>query len=88
MKKLQILGQGCPKCKKLAQNTETAAKNLGIEYTLEKVTDINDIMKFGVMMTPALAVDGQVKVIGKVPDVEKLKEVLSKLGTDEVGNRQ
>ena len=77
MKKLQILGMGCPKCKKLAENTETAAKQLGIEYTLEKVTDINDIMKFGVMMTPALAVDGQVKVVGKVPSHDEIKPMLA-----------
>ena len=77
MKKLQILGPGCPKCKKLAENTETAAKDLGIEYTLEKVTDINDIMKFGVMMTPALAVDGQVKVVGKIPSPDEIKKMLA-----------
>ncbi len=76
MKKIQILGTGCPKCRKLAENTETAAKELGIEYELEKVTKINDIMKFGVMMTPALAVDGKVKVVGKVASVEELKEML------------
>ena len=67
MKKLQILGTGCGRCTKLAENTETAAKALGIEYELIKVTEINDIMAFGVMMTPALAVDGEVKVVGKVP---------------------
>jgi len=76
MKKLQILGTGCPKCKKLAENTEAAAKALGVEYTLEKVTDIGQIMKFGVMMTPALAVDGVVKVVGKVPDAEAIKDLL------------
>ena len=77
MKKLQILGTGCPKCKKLAENAEAAAKALGIEYTIEKVTDINEIMKFGVMMTPALAVGGQVKVVGKVPDAEAIKAMLA-----------
>ena len=77
MKKLQILGTGCPKCKKLAENTEAAAKALGIEYDIEKVTDINEIMKFGVMMTPALAVDGQVKVVGKVPSPEEIKKMLA-----------
>jgi len=77
MKKLQILGTGCPKCKKLAENAEAAAKALGIEYELEKVTDINKIMKFGVMMTPALAVDGKVKVAGKVPGVEEIKSMLA-----------
>ena len=75
-KKLQVIGTGCPKCKKLAENAEAAAKALGIEYTIEKVTDINEIMKFGVMMTPALAVDGQVKVVGKIPDAEAIKAML------------
>ena len=77
MKRLQILGTGCPKCKKLAENAEAAAKALGVEYTLEKVTDINEIMKFGVMMTPALAVDGEVKVVGRVPDVEEIMKLLA-----------
>jgi small redox-active disulfide protein 2 len=77
MKKLQILGTGCPKCKKLAANAEEAAKALGIEYTVEKVTNINEIMKFGVMMTPALVVDGVVTVAGKVPSVEEIKPLLS-----------
>ena len=77
MKKLQILGTGCPKCKKLTENTEAAAKALGIEYTIEKVADINEIMKFGVMMTPALAVDGHVKAVGKVPDVDTIKQMLA-----------
>ena len=77
MKKLQILGIGCPKCRKLAENAEAAAKALGVEYTLEKVTNINDIMRFGVMMTPALAVDGVVKVAGKVPSVDEIKGMLS-----------
>jgi small redox-active disulfide protein 2 len=70
------LGTGCPKCKKLAENAEIAAKELGIEYELEKITKISDIMKFGVMITPALAVDGKVKVAGKVASVEQLKEIL------------
>jgi small redox-active disulfide protein 2 len=76
MKKIQILGTGCPKCKKLAENAEAAAKELEIEYELEKVTDINEIMKFGVMMTPALTVDGQVKVVGKVPSPEEIKRMI------------
>lgn len=77
MKKIQVLGPGCPKCKKLAQNAEAAAKALGIEYEVEKVTDINDIMKFGVMMTPALAVDGQVKITGRVPPPEDIEKMIS-----------
>ena len=77
MKKIQILGTGCPKCKKLAENAEAAAKDLGIQYEIEKITDINEIMKFGVMVTPALVVDGQVKVAGKVPSVEEAKSLLT-----------
>lgn len=76
MKRIQILGTGCPKCKKLAENAEAAAKDLGIEYSLEKVTEINEIMKFGVMMTPALAIDGQVKSIGKVVSPDEIKKML------------
>lgn len=76
MKKIQILGTGCPKCKKLAENVEAAAKTMSIEYEIEKVTDINKIMKFGVMMTPALVVDGQVKVVGKVPSSEDIKKMI------------
>ena len=77
MKKLQILGTGCPKCKKLAENAEAAAKDLGIEYEIEKVTNINEIMNFGTMMTLALAVDGQLKIVGKVPNVEEVKKLLA-----------
>ena len=76
MKTLQILGTGCPKCKKLAEHAEAAARELGIEYELTKVTDIKEIMGFGVMMTPALVVDGQVKIVGKVPDVVELKKLI------------
>ncbi len=76
MKKLQILGTGCAKCQQLTLQTEKAAQSMGIDYELEKVTDIDQIMSFGVMVTPALAVDGVVKVVGKVPSVEQLKQVL------------
>ena len=76
MKKIQVLGTGCPKCKKLTQNAEIAAKALGIEYEIEKVTDINVIMNFGVMMTPALAVDGRVKIVGKVPSPEDIEKMI------------
>ncbi len=76
MKKIQILGTGCPKCKKLAKNAEAAAKELAVEYQLEKVTEINEIMKFGVMMTPALAIDGQVKAVGKVVSPDEIKKML------------
>jgi small redox-active disulfide protein 2 len=76
MKKIQILGTGCPKCKKLAENAEAAVKDIGIEYEIEKVTNINEIMGFGVMMTPALAVDGEVKVAGKVVSPDEIKIML------------
>ncbi|MGB9643293.1 MAG: thioredoxin family protein [Candidatus Ratteibacteria bacterium] len=76
MKKIQILGTGCPKCKKLAENAEMAAKELGIEYEIEKITNINDIMNFGVMMTPALAIDGEVKTSGRIPSVDEIKHIL------------
>ena len=76
MKKLQILGTGCPKCNDLAAKTEEAAKELGIDYEMVKVSDINDIMSFGVMMTPALAVDGEVKVSGKVPGIDEIKKLI------------
>lgn len=77
MKKLQILGTGCPKCQKLAELTEQAAKELGIEYEVEKVSEVSEIMKFGIMMTPGLAVDGEVKVSGKVPSVDDIKKMIA-----------
>ncbi len=77
MKKIQILGTGCPKCRKLAENAEAAAKALGIEYALEKVTKLDDIMKFNVMFTPALVVDGVVKVSGKVPSADDIRKMLA-----------
>ena len=77
MKKLQILGTGCPKCRRLAENAEAAAKSLEIDYEIEKVTDVNDIMAFGVMMTPALAIDGQVKISGKVAGPDEIEKLLT-----------
>jgi small redox-active disulfide protein 2 len=71
--KIQILGTGCPKCKRLVEQTEVAAQELGIEVQLEKVTDIQKILEFGVMSTPALVIDGKVKVTGRVPSVEEIK---------------
>ena len=77
MKKLQILGTGCAKCQQLTRYAEQAAQALGIDYEIEKVTEIDQIMSFGVMMTPALAIDGTVKVVGKVPSVEQLKQIIA-----------
>jgi small redox-active disulfide protein 2 len=77
MKKLQILGPGCPKCRQMAENTEAAAKELDLDCHIEKVTAINEITKFGVMLTPALVIDGEVKIVGKVPTVEEIKGMLS-----------
>jgi len=76
MKKIQVLGTGCPKCQELTKNAAAAAALLGIEYEIEKITDLKEIMKFGVMMTPALAVDGEVKVAGKVVDADAIVNFL------------
>ena len=77
MKTIQILGTGCTKCQMLADHAEEAAKALGMEYRLEKITEINAIVAFGVMNTPALAVDGTVKIAGRVPTVDALKHILA-----------
>jgi small redox-active disulfide protein 2 len=77
MKKIQILGTGCAKCQKLSAVAEEAAKALGVPYELEKVTAIERIMSFGVMSTPALVVDGVVKLSGKVPSLDEAKRLLA-----------
>ena len=74
--KIQILGTGCAKCSKLYENTKEAVEAAGIDAQLEKVTDLTQIMAFGVMVTPALAIDGQVKISGKVPSVEEIKQMI------------
>ena len=74
--KIQILGTGCPKCNQLYQNAQQAVDESGIEAAVEKVTDLKDIMAFGVMVTPALAIDGQVKASGKVPSAEDIKRMI------------
>jgi len=74
--KIQILGTGCPKCKKLEENARAAAEELGAGLEIEKVTDINDIMGFSVMVTPALAIDGEVKSAGKMLSVEEIKGLI------------
>jgi len=77
MKVLQVLGTGCPKCKKLVENAEAAARQAGSECRVEKVTKVEDIIACGVMMTPALVVDGAVKSAGRVPKVEEIVAMLS-----------
>ena len=77
MKKLQVLGPGCPKCLELARRTEEAAKAAGGDYEVEKVSDLGKIMAFGVLMTPALVVDGEVKVVGQVPSVEEIIKMIA-----------
>ncbi len=78
--KIQILGTGCARCDALMKATERAAQSLGVQYELEKVTDLKQIMAFGVMTTPALVLDGKVKVNGKVPSVDELKTILQQTG--------
>ena len=75
--KLTIYGSGCRKCNLLTEHAETAARELGISYELEKVTDMNGIIDAGVMRTPALAVDGKLVVVGQVPSAEKIKKYLA-----------
>jgi small redox-active disulfide protein 2 len=77
MVKIQIFGTGCPKCKKLTDNAEKAARELDGDYEIIKVTDINEIMKFGIMMTPGLAVNDEVKSVGKVLSPDEIKKILS-----------
>lgn len=77
MKSIQILGTGCPKCQQLAENARSALQELGIEAEIEKVTDINEITKFGIMITPGLAIDGQVKSTGKLLSVAEIKALLA-----------
>lgn len=75
--KIQILGKGCPRCKKTYENAVQAVNELGICADIEKVEDLKAIMSFGVMMTPALGIDDEVKVSGKIPSVEEIKRLLS-----------
>lgn len=74
---VQVLGPGCQKCDELARRTEDALRELSINAEVEKVTKLNEIAAFGVMMTPALVIDGQVKVVGKVPSRDEIVKLLS-----------
>ncbi len=77
MMKIQILGPGCYNCRLLTEKTEKALQELGLDYAIEKVEDLASIMAFGVMATPALVVDGEVKLSAFVPHVSKIKELLA-----------
>ena len=77
MKTVKVLGPGCPKCNDLYRLTEMVAKQIGLECNIEKVTDIREITSYGIRMTPALVVDGEVKISGKLPSPDDLKEMLS-----------
>jgi small redox-active disulfide protein 2 len=77
MKLVQVLGPGCPKCEKLKKNAEEAVQQSGVQATVEKITDINVIVGFGVMTTPALAIDGEVKSVGKVLAPEEIAKLLA-----------
>ena len=72
--KIEVLGTGCPKCKRTAENAEKAVETLGVDAEIVKVENIKDIMDYGVMMTPALAIDGEVKIAGKIPSPERIVE--------------
>jgi small redox-active disulfide protein 2 len=75
--KIQVLGTGCPKCNKTYENVQQALSEAGIEAEVEKVQDLKAIMEFNVMMTPAVAIDGEVRVSGKVPSVEEIKGLIT-----------
>lgn len=75
--KIEVLGTGCAKCNLLESTAKRVAERLGLDYSLEHVTDIGKITEYGVMMTPALAIDGQVKVTGKVPSEAELEKLLT-----------
>ena len=74
--KIQILGTGCPKCKTLAANTKQAVEELGLDAEIEKIEDIREIMKFNILTTPGLAIDGNVKAAGRVLSAEEIKKLI------------
>lgn len=75
--KIQILGTGCSRCKALALNVEQAVKELGLNAEIEKATGIEDILKFQILTTPGLVIDGKLKAAGRVPSTDEIKEMLS-----------
>jgi len=79
--KIQVLGTGCPKCRKLEKLAREAADSLGLDYTIAKVDDVGDIVAMGVMNTPALAVDGEVVLAGRVPSAKEIEKLLADAGS-------
>ena len=75
---IKILGMGCPNCQKLEANIKQALKELKLEAQVEKITEVQDIMSYGVMGTPALVIDGEVKIYGRVAETKEIKELLKK----------
>jgi len=80
--KIQILGTGCKRCRDLTANAQQAVQELGINAEVEKVTEVQDIMKFQILMTPGLVINGQVKAAGRIPSVEEIKQMLAPAGGD------
>jgi small redox-active disulfide protein 2 len=80
MSKIQILGTGCSRCRDLTANAQKAVQELGIEVEIEKVTEIQDIIKFQILMTPGLVIDGRVRAAGRIPSVEEIKQMLLPAG--------
>jgi small redox-active disulfide protein 2 len=78
--KIQILGTGCSRCRDLTANAQKAVQELGADVQIEKVTDIQEIIKFQILMTPGLVIDGQVKAAGRIPSVEEIKQMLAPAG--------
>ncbi len=76
MRTLAILGVGCARCDALAENAEKAAQEMGLDYRLVRVSDVEKILEYDVLMTPALAIDGEVRIVGIVPSVEEIKRLL------------
>ncbi len=79
--KIQVFGPGCAKCDKLADNARQAAEELGLDFTLEKITELEEMLKLGVMLTPALVVDGEVKLVGKAASAKYVRGLLERSGT-------
>ncbi len=82
VKMLQILGAGCPRCEMLANNVEAAAKSLDLDCRIEKIADVNRITSMGVLITPAFAIDGEVRVAGKIPSVEEIRDMIEDEGVE------